>query len=95
MNKEQLEQLSDGELSNAIIQTDVGKMDHSFDINDANCMMPLVFGSGISLTDPDSSGEKVWIASKWFASLRPSIQSRSSNPLRAASIVYLLIKEGE
>ena len=108
MNKEQLEQLSDLEINKLI--ADIEQIELELDesgtfywdecwvydpCNSSSGMMPLVFESGISLTDPDSSGGKVWIASKWFASLRPSIQSRSGNPLRAAAIVYLLMKEGK
>ena len=94
MNKEQLEQLSDSELSNAIIQTNAGKMDHSFDINDANCMMPLVFENSMTIDLGVSSLIHVYTTQdRWD---RPTYTCwRKVGELRAAAIAYLLIKEGE
>jgi hypothetical protein len=92
MNKEQLGKLSDRALSEEIKNT-FKYWEPSFDINNPSDMMPLVFVAGISLVrvidgynanngDLNGNGTIVDI----------DFAYEHLNPLRAAAIVYLLIK---
>ena len=71
----------------------IGWVTYCFDINNAADMMPLVFEAGINLNS-EMANEKEWAASSkdlsycWTANW----QVIHSNPLRAAAIVYLLMR---
>ena len=93
MNKAELEQLSDGELSNAIIDTDSGRMSHSFDINNWSDMGQLAFANKINFNYfEDDDGGYCSCTSGEFGYESHENECEHANPLRAAAIVYLLMQ---
>ena len=108
MNKEQLENMSDFEINKAIACTQgmdysgvTESMVHDYNMrdycNNPSDMMPLVFELGIELS-PLFCGE--WVASlvnTYEYDEEPiydgDYQSVHNNPLRAAAIVYLLMRD--
>jgi len=96
MNQEELEKLSDGELSQLITNlNDYGAFYH-FNINNWADMGPLIAISSITLQSPRYYQVDYWSASGDVSDGDGTCECFSSNhtnPLRAAAIVYLLMQE--
>jgi len=103
MNKEQLEAMSDFQLSDKI-HASLGGTRRNFAINNPSDMMPLVFEAGISLVslkdgyaalnnpsyiDVDSANSMSIVDTGFYFGAR---SSGHANGLRAAAIVYLLMR---
>lgn len=85
--KEQLEAMSDKELSDDI-KSFFEWWRPNFDINNPNDMMPLAFDNGISQLKSDE--DELWCCFNWKDD---NHESWHINPLRAAAIVYILIMQ--
>jgi len=93
MNKEDLDKLSDGELSQLITNlNDYGAFYH-FDINNWADMGPLIYESLIE-TAPLANSDKWKATGVTFSKRgeRATFTVHHENPLRAAAIVYLLMQ---
>ena len=93
--QKELEDMSNDDLSNAIINMDPGRMSHSFDIDDWSDMGPLIQNNKIDIGWPE-----VWCAGFVKKPMQGGrsifIQLNSAKyALRAAAIVYILIKQAK
>ena len=64
-------------------------------VSDYSLMMPLVFEAGISLISSGGGWYTAHSDDLDVATIKCSHESYCSNPLRAAAIVYILVKQGE
>lgn len=58
-------------------------------------MGPLISDSGVDLISPESNGTEDWQAKKFHWDKAEDVAAFHKNPLRAAAIVYILIKQEE
>lgn len=80
--------------SSVWVECDGGLENTNYDpCNNPSDIIPLVFEYNISLLDPESNGRNEWQAGKFYPDFTPDIQVQHKNPLRAAAIVYILIKQ--